>query len=102
MYTLIATALALTGAAVAAPAVRSRDVTTDFGLHAFTADLALQDWAVVNAHVAAGTNAIQIQRPSVYQADPAYLNGTELLFGTAPRPPSASPSHPPHLFSFFS
>ncbi|KAK7752461.1 hypothetical protein SLS62_005614 [Diatrype stigma] len=76
MYTILATALALAGAAVAAPAV----ATTDFGLHAYTADLALQDWAVVNAHVAAGTNAIQIQRPSVYQADPAYLNGTELLF----------------------
>ncbi|KAI1246123.1 hypothetical protein MGN70_013020 [Eutypa lata] len=80
MYAVIATTLALTGAAVAAPAATIKARAEQFGLHAFSTGGELQYWAVVNAHIGAGQNALQIQRPAAYQSDPAYLNNTELFF----------------------
>ncbi|KAI1374004.1 hypothetical protein F4677DRAFT_185668 [Hypoxylon crocopeplum] len=81
MYALVATVLALAGAAVAAPTVQARE-DSEFRLHA-TAPLTA--WALINAHVSAGTNVIQIQRPTAYVSDASYLNGTNLYFdlGTA-------------------
>ncbi|KAI8960790.1 hypothetical protein F5Y11DRAFT_250536 [Daldinia sp. FL1419] len=83
MYALLTTALAFAGAAVAAPVVEERQ-THKFGLHA-TEKLA--GWALKNAHVDAGRNVIQIQRPSVYSSDPSYLNGTHLYFDLGTTPP---------------
>ncbi|KAI0841300.1 hypothetical protein F5Y06DRAFT_217693 [Hypoxylon sp. FL0890] len=76
MYALTAATLALAGAAVAAPTLQARE-ESQFRLHA-TGTLAA--WALVNAHVDAGTNVIQIQRPSAYVSDVSYLNGTNLYF----------------------
>ncbi|KAI8630684.1 hypothetical protein F5Y19DRAFT_426058 [Xylariaceae sp. FL1651] len=73
----IATALTLAGAALAAPA--ARDASAQFQLHVVNND-AIFGWAIVNAHIAAGTNVIQIQRPAAYQSDVSYLNNTELFF----------------------
>lgn len=95
MYAVIATTLALTGAAVAAPAATIKARAEQFGLHAFSTGGELQYWAVVNAHIGAGQNALQIQRPAAYQSDPAYLNNTELFFGKTSSP------YPP-FFSLFS
>ncbi|KAI4866068.1 hypothetical protein F4820DRAFT_418044 [Hypoxylon rubiginosum] len=81
MYAIITTALALAGVAAAAPTLEVRQ-ESEFRLRA-TGTLA--GWALINAHADAGRNVIQIQRPSVYQSDISYLNGTNLFFdlGTA-------------------
>ncbi|KAI1382694.1 uncharacterized protein F4822DRAFT_423254 [Hypoxylon trugodes] len=76
MYALITAALTLVGAAVAAPAAL-QEQPAHFRLHA-TGELA--GWAIVNSHTAAGTNTIQIQRPTAYVSDIAYVNGTNLYF----------------------
>lgn len=78
MYGLIATALAFAGISTAAPTLQTRQVGSEFRLRA-TGTLA--GWALINAHSDAGRNVIQIQRPSVYQSDPSYFNGTYLFFG---------------------
>lgn len=77
MYAIITTALALAGVAAAAPTLEVRQ-ESEFRLRA-TGTLA--GWALINAHADAGRNVIQIQRPSVYQSDISYLNGTNLFFG---------------------
>ncbi|KAI6085718.1 hypothetical protein F4821DRAFT_144630 [Hypoxylon rubiginosum] len=77
MYGLIATALAFAGISTAAPTLQTRQVGSEFRLRA-TGTLA--GWALINAHSDAGRNVIQIQRPSVYQSDPSYFNGTYLFF----------------------
>ncbi|XXG99495.1 glycosylphosphatidylinositol anchor biosynthesis [Hypoxylon texense] len=76
MYAIIATALAFAGLSAAAPTLEARQ-ESEFRLRA-TGTLA--GWALINAHVDAGRNVIQIQRPSVYQSDISYLNGTNLFF----------------------
>ncbi|KAI2622324.1 hypothetical protein GGR54DRAFT_638660 [Hypoxylon sp. NC1633] len=77
MYALVATVLALTGAAVAAPTVQTRQISADFKLHA-TAPLL--GWALINSQAAADRYVIQLQRPSVYTSDVSYFNGTNLYF----------------------
>ncbi|KAI0472213.1 hypothetical protein F4859DRAFT_483502 [Xylaria cf. heliscus] len=77
MRSFIAAALTLTGAALAAPA--SNEVSAKFQLRAVNND-AILGWAIVNAHVAAGTNVIQIQRPAAYQPDAAHLDNGALEF----------------------
>jgi hypothetical protein len=76
------TALALAGAALAAPAPapEARAASAQFQLRTVNND-DIFGWAIVNAHVAAGQNVIQIQRPAAYQPDISYLNGTSLFFG---------------------
>lgn len=82
MYTVLATILALAGASAAAPTARSSEVyffATGNGTN-------VNHWALINAHVAAGTNSLQIQRPSVYSSDAAHLTSSEdgksqLIFG---------------------
>ena len=75
MHAVIAAALALSGFAAAAPTLEARqNIVGDFGLRANNSNI--NEWAIVNAHIAAGQNSLQIQRPSVYQPDPAYLNST--------------------------
>ncbi|KAI1098747.1 hypothetical protein F4804DRAFT_323938 [Jackrogersella minutella] len=76
MYAFAATTLALAGLAAAAPTLQDRQ-ESQFRLHATGV---LAGWALVNAHVDAGRNTIQIQRPSAYQSDISYLNGTNLYF----------------------
>ncbi|KAI1141959.1 hypothetical protein F5Y05DRAFT_409107 [Hypoxylon sp. FL0543] len=76
MYALAAATLAFAGAALAAPALQARE-ESQFRLHA-TGTLA--GWALINAHVDAGRNVIQIQRPAAYVSDISYLNGTNLYF----------------------
>ncbi|OTB00562.1 hypothetical protein M426DRAFT_267459 [Hypoxylon sp. CI-4A] len=76
MYAILTTALAFASAAVATPALKERQ-ESKFRLQA-TGKLAA--WALINAHADAGRNVIQIQRPSVYQSDVTYLDGTELYF----------------------
>ncbi|KAI0109814.1 hypothetical protein F4814DRAFT_450775 [Daldinia grandis] len=83
MYALLTTVLAFAGAAVATPALEERQ-THRFSLHPTDK---LAGWALKNAHVAAGQNVIQIQRPSVYSSDPSYLNGTNLYFDLGTTPP---------------
>lgn len=75
MHHLVALLLPLAGSILAAATLQSRDTTNPFRLHA-TANSNLTGWAIVNAHVAAGTNAIEVQRPSAYISDLAVLNGT--------------------------
>lgn len=66
-------ALTLAGAAVAADGAKFQlRVTENTNLNA---------WALVNAHAAAGTNSIQIQRPAAYQSDVSHIDGGELFFG---------------------
>ncbi|KAI1753064.1 hypothetical protein F4782DRAFT_96778 [Xylaria castorea] len=77
MRSFIAAALTLTGAALAAPA--ANDASAKFQLRALNND-AIYGWALVNAHVAAGTNVIQIQRPAAYQPDVAHLDDGTLTF----------------------
>ncbi|KAI0456097.1 hypothetical protein F5B21DRAFT_171217 [Xylaria acuta] len=77
MRSFIAATLTLTGAALAAPS--SNEASAKFQLRAVNND-AIFGWALVNAHVAAGTNAIQIQRPAAYQPDVAYLDDGSLFF----------------------
>ncbi|GAW15068.1 hypothetical protein ANO14919_044770 [Xylariales sp. No.14919] len=77
MRSFVATALTLAGAALATPA--SEATSAEFQLRVVNND-AIFGWALVNAHVAAGTNAIQIQRPSVYQSDVSYLDDGSLSF----------------------
>ncbi|KAI1425580.1 hypothetical protein F5Y12DRAFT_361865 [Xylaria sp. FL1777] len=80
MRSFIATALTLAGAALAAPASSSSEAASaEFQLHTVN-NAAIFGWAIVNAHVAAGTNAIQIQRPSVYQSDASFLSDGSLVF----------------------
>ncbi len=82
MRSFTVAALTLAGAALAAPASSfKRAVAAEFQLRVVNND-AIFGWAIVNAHVAAGTNAIQIQRPAAYQPDAAYLDGSALSFGT--------------------
>ncbi len=81
MHAVIVTLLALSGAAAAAPAVQAREPSANFGLRAFSSGGKLTAWALVNAHVGAGINAIQIQRPAAFVPDPAYLDDTKLFFG---------------------
>ncbi|KAI1399800.1 hypothetical protein F4819DRAFT_463819 [Hypoxylon fuscum] len=76
MYAIIASALALDGVAVAAPTLEARQ-ESQFRLRA-TGTLA--GWALINSHVDAGRNVIQIQRPAAYQSDISYFNGTNLFF----------------------
>ncbi|KAI2781202.1 hypothetical protein F4815DRAFT_103224 [Daldinia loculata] len=83
MYAILTTVLAFAGSAVAAPALEERQ-TDQFSLRATDK---LAGWALKNAHVAAGENVIQIQRPSVYSSDPSYLNGTNLYFDLGTTPP---------------
>ncbi|KAI1775523.1 hypothetical protein F4818DRAFT_441615 [Hypoxylon cercidicola] len=84
MHAVFTTALALAGVAVAAPTLQARQ-ESEFRLRAFGTKVDLLAWALINAHSDAGRNVIQIQRPSVYQSDISYLNGTNLFFdlGTA-------------------
>ncbi|KAI0555709.1 hypothetical protein F4679DRAFT_519547 [Xylaria curta] len=77
MRSFITAALSLTGVALAAPA--ANEASAEFQLRAVNND-AIYGWAIVNSHVAAGTNVIQIQRPSAYQSDVSYLNDGSLAF----------------------
>ncbi|KAI1293321.1 hypothetical protein F5Y03DRAFT_331630 [Xylaria venustula] len=77
MRSFIAAALTLAGATLAAPSKAA--TSAEFQLRAVNND-AIYGWAIVNAHVAAGTNAIQIQRPAAYQPDAAYLENGSLEF----------------------
>lgn len=81
MRSFIAAALTLAGAALAAPAAGQDAKSAKFQLRVVNSD-AIFGWALVNAHVAAGTNVIQIQRPAAYQSDVSHLSGGELFFGT--------------------
>ncbi|KAK6957304.1 hypothetical protein Daesc_000086 [Daldinia eschscholtzii] len=83
MHALFTAVLAIAGTALAAPAVEERQ-THKFRLRATDK---LAGWALKNAHVEAGRNVIQIQRPSVYSSDPSYLNGTHLYFDLGTTPP---------------
>jgi len=77
MRAFTATALTLAGATLAAPA--ASDASAKFQLRTVNSD-ALFGWALVNAHVAAGQNVIQIQRPAAYQSDVSHLEGGSLFF----------------------
>ncbi|KAI1269393.1 hypothetical protein F5Y18DRAFT_437297 [Xylariaceae sp. FL1019] len=79
MRSIAAAAMALVGITTAGHV--ARDVSAEFRLHVVNSDeTGIYGWAVVNAHVAAATNVLQIQRPTAYQSDISYLNGTELIF----------------------
>ncbi|KAI8955238.1 hypothetical protein F4801DRAFT_574824 [Xylaria longipes] len=77
MRSFVVAALTLTGAALAAPA--SNDASAKFQLRVVNNDN-IYGWAIVNSHVAAGTNVIQIQRPAAYQSDVSYLDAGSLSF----------------------
>ncbi|TGJ86807.1 hypothetical protein E0Z10_g1992 [Xylaria hypoxylon] len=77
MRSFVAAALTLTGAAFAAPG--SEAASAKFQLRVLNND-AIFGWALVNAHVAAGTNVIQIQRPAAYQPDVSHLDNGTLSF----------------------
>ncbi|KAI1165517.1 hypothetical protein F5B18DRAFT_611303 [Nemania serpens] len=79
MRSFIAAAVTLAGAALAAPAVEHDAASAKFQLRVVNSD-AIFGWALVNAHVAAGTNVIQIQRPAAYQSDVSHLSGGSLYF----------------------
>ncbi|KAK5169141.1 uncharacterized protein LTR77_006450 [Saxophila tyrrhenica] len=75
----IALALASSVAVSAAPAPISKDgppvgVTPNFKLWASGENL--EHWAVVNAHVEAGRNVLEIQRPTAYTSNKSYIFGT--------------------------
>ncbi|KAK5164047.1 uncharacterized protein LTR77_010138 [Saxophila tyrrhenica] len=71
-FTTTATlALAASGTSLAKPLNFTSQI---FGLTAFGSQL--DGWAVVNAHVGAGQDAVIIQRPSAYTPDKAVLTGT--------------------------
>lgn len=64
---------------VAAGAASAQTVGTEvgFGLRAFsTRSEDIQNWAVVNAHVGAGDNVLEVQRPTASEPDHAFFNGT--------------------------
>ncbi|KAI0399209.1 hypothetical protein F4802DRAFT_57242 [Xylaria palmicola] len=79
MRSFIPAALSLAGAALASPAPSTEATSAKFQLRAVNND-AIFGWAIVNAHVAAGINVIQIQRPAAYQPDVSYLDGSSLSF----------------------
>jgi hypothetical protein len=82
MRAFTATALTLAGAALAAPAASDASSSSaKFQLRVVNNDH-IFGWALINAHVAAGQNVIQIQRPSVYQSDVSYIEDSSLFFGT--------------------
>lgn len=74
MHAFTALVLALAGSTLAAPVIEERDTSSAFRLTAVSENLT--GWAVLEAHVAAGTNAIEIQRPSAYQSEKVKLSGT--------------------------
>jgi hypothetical protein len=80
MYALISLALTLTGLTTAAPSLIPRQGSDSAEIYPYANNTKINRWAVVNAHVAAGTNLIEVQRPTVYQSDPAHLYGTPEQF----------------------
>lgn len=68
MRAFTAITLALAGSSIAAPMMEERDTSSRFRLSVIGSEN-LNGWAVLEAHVAAGTNAIEIQRPSVSQTE---------------------------------
>ena len=86
MYTSLVTSLTLATAAFAAP-LQPRQFTyqqtNPFGIYAVSAEESSEydGYALVNAHVGAGQNALQLLDPtSQGPADLAYLNGTQQDF----------------------
>lgn len=75
MYTFTALVLALAGSTIAAPTIEERATSESFRLSVVGSEH-LNGWAVVEAHVAAGTNAIEIQRPAAFQSELVKLSGT--------------------------
>lgn len=76
MYTMLAAALALASTVCATPISRRDDSVFSF----WTNSPNLTEWAVVNAHVNAGVNLIEIQRPTAYTSDNATFNDTRVVF----------------------
>ena len=75
MHAFAALTLALAGSTLAAPVVDERATSKQFRLSVGGSDN-LNGWAVLEAHVAAGSNAIEIQRPSAFQSELVTLSGT--------------------------
>ncbi|KAI7237727.1 hypothetical protein KC330_g2962 [Hortaea werneckii] len=86
MYTSLITSLTLATAALAAPLQPRQDTyqqTDPFGIYAVSAEESgeFDGYALVNAHVGPGQNALQLLDPTTRgPADPAYLNGTQQDF----------------------
>jgi hypothetical protein len=75
MHFITAATFALSAASTALSAVLPGGAEV-FQLHASGND-ALEGWAVLTAHVGAGTDAIVIQRPLAYTSTRAILTGTK-------------------------
>ena len=75
MHAFAALILALVGPTLAAPTIEERATSKSFHLSVVGSEN-LNGWAVLEAHVAAGSNAIEIQRPSAYQSELVKLSGT--------------------------
>ncbi|KAI7147263.1 hypothetical protein KC317_g17912 [Hortaea werneckii] len=86
MYTSLITSLTLATAAFAAPLQPRQDIyqqTIPFGIYAVSAEASgeYDGYALVNAHVGAGQNALRLLDPtSRGPADLAYLDGTQQDF----------------------
>jgi hypothetical protein len=96
MLASILSAFAL-AATVQSMFVAPRDVSASFRLHAY-ANPNLRGWAIVNAHVAAATNALEVQRPSTYISDMAYLSGAASAFSNGEAKLVFGMPILPHLF----
>ena len=68
MHAFTALVLALAGSTLAAPTAEERAAAPKFRL-SVAGSKDLNGWAVLEAHVAAGTNAIEIQRPAAFQSE---------------------------------
>lgn len=76
MHALAALALTLAGTALAAPAIKERSTEQENFSLSVAGNANLNGWAIVEAHVGAGVNAIEIQRPSAYTSEKVHLFGT--------------------------
>jgi hypothetical protein len=77
MHAFEALVLTLAGSALAAPAITERSTEQENFKLSVVGSEDINGWAVLEAHVAAGTNAIEIQRPSAYQSEKVHLFGTQ-------------------------
>ena len=76
MHAFTALALTLAGSVLAAPAITERATEQENFKLSVVGSEDLNGWAVLEAHVGAGTNAIEIQRPSAFQSEKVHLFGT--------------------------
>ena len=76
MHALAALVLTFAGSALAAPALTERSTEQENFVLRVADNQGLNGWSVLEAHVSAGTNAIEIQRPAAFQPEKVHLFGT--------------------------